>query len=274
MPVPEDTRASRAGPEDVDVGALYARLQQEVERSRGGGRNGRAGLRDIAERYWAVSAERPVERRPGAKGAVLYRVKKLLRPLLRWYVEPLAFEQRMFNDAALKLIDGLWEERRRAALEPAPPAEERDWRSAYADDFGHDAQVVDVEARRDDVESYLESVEDRSLGGIFVGRLAEHLPLPALVRMLELAARKLRGGGALVAEAINPLSPVALRLYFADPTRSQPLVPETFERLARQAGFASVETRFLNHPPRPDGVTAEVADILFAPLDYALIARA
>src|SRR5437867_9404951 len=228
MPVPEDTRASRAGPADLDVGALYARLQQEVERSRGGGRNGRSGLRDIAERYWAVSADRPLERVPGAKGAVLYRVKKLLRPLLRWYVEPLAFEQRMFNDAALKLIDGLRDERRRAALEPAP-AEERDRRSAYADDFGHDAQVVDLEARRDDVESYLESVEDRSLDGIFIGRLAEHLPLPALVRTLELAARKLRGGGALVAEAINPLSPLALRRYFADPTRSQPLVPETFE---------------------------------------------
>src|SRR5262249_39270339 len=32
------------------------------------------------------------------------------RPLMRWYVEPLAYEQRMFNDAALKLIDALWEE--------------------------------------------------------------------------------------------------------------------------------------------------------------------
>ena len=134
--------------------------------------------------------------------------------------------------------------------------------------------MVDLEARRDDVESYLELVEDRSLDGIFIGRLAEHLPLSALVRTLELAAQKLRGGGALVAEAINPFSPLALRRYFADPTHSQPLVPETFERLARQAGFASVETRFLEHPPRPDGVTAEVADILFAPFDYALIARA
>ena len=34
---------------------------------------------------------------------------------------------------------------------------------------------------------------------------------PALFRLLELAARKLRPGGLLVAETINPLSPLALR---------------------------------------------------------------
>ena len=47
---------------------------------------------------------------PGSKGWVAYPVKKLLRPFLRWYVEPLAHEQRMFNDVVLKLVDGLLEE--------------------------------------------------------------------------------------------------------------------------------------------------------------------
>ena len=36
-------------------------------------------------------------------------MKRALNPLLRWYVEPIAHEQRMFNDAALKLIDSLAE---------------------------------------------------------------------------------------------------------------------------------------------------------------------
>ena len=53
--------------------------------------------RHRAERLWAVSADRPLEQRPGLKGWVAVPVKKLLRPLLRWYVEPLAHEQRMFN---------------------------------------------------------------------------------------------------------------------------------------------------------------------------------
>jgi len=34
-----------------------------------------------------------------------------------------------------------------------------------------------------------------------------------------------------------------------------------------------VDTRFLNSPPRPEGVSDAVADILYAPLDYAVVAR-
>jgi hypothetical protein len=103
-----------------------------------------------------------------------------------------------------------------------------------------------------------------------------------VVRVLELAAEKLRPGALLVAETINPVSPIALRNYFADLTHAQPLVPETLELLARQAGFASVETRFLNEPdeklaePADPTIAANVRrlnELLFAPLDYAIIAR-
>ena len=74
----------------------------------------RATWRAQAERMWPVSAERPLQRRPGLKGAIAYPVKRLLRPLLRWYVEPLAAEQRAFNDAVLKLVDDLYEAADRA----------------------------------------------------------------------------------------------------------------------------------------------------------------
>ena len=114
MAAPEDTTASPAGPAaDLDIGALYTRLQGEIRRSGNAGPDGgdvhaaRGAVRGLAERYWAVTAERPLERRSGLKGAFAYPVKQLLRPLLRWYVEPFAYEQRMFNDAALKLIDSL-----------------------------------------------------------------------------------------------------------------------------------------------------------------------
>jgi O-antigen chain-terminating methyltransferase len=133
-----------------------------------------------------------------------------------------------------------------------------------------------------DALAHLESLEDGSLGGIFAAQLLEHLPGPAVARLLELAAAKLRPGGQLVAETINPLSPLALRNYFADLTHAQPLVPETLELLARQAGFASVETRFLNEPEpklvEPEDATIaqnvrRLNELLFAPLDYAILAR-
>jgi SAM-dependent methyltransferase len=129
---------------------------------------------------------------------------------------------------------------------------------------------------------YLDGLEDGSLGGIFAAQVVEHLPPPVLVRLLELAAVKLRPGGLLVAETINPLSPLALRNYFADLTHAQPLVPETLELLARQSGFASVDVRFANAPeenlvePADPTIAANVRrlnELLFAPLDYAILAR-
>jgi len=129
-----------------------------------------------------------------------------------------------------------------------------------------------VAVEQADALEYLERLEDGSLGGVFAGQVVEHLPPPALLRLLELAYAKLRPGGLLIAETINPLSPLALRNYFADLTHAQPLVPETLALLARQAGFAHVETRFLNAPPRPEDVDPRVAELLFAPLDYAILA--
>jgi O-antigen chain-terminating methyltransferase len=129
---------------------------------------------------------------------------------------------------------------------------------------------------------HLESLEDGSLGGIFAAQLVEHIPAPRLVRLLELAAAKLRPGGLLVAETINPLSPLALRNYYADLTHAQPLVPETLELLARQAGFKAIELRFLNAPeerlaepadPVSAANVARLNELLFGPLDYAIVAR-
>src|SRR4051794_15343660 len=113
MPSPELKTPAPAGVSseaEVDVAALVERLREELAGGRTGIGADRARLLDVrhrAERVWAVTAERPLERRPGAKGLVARPVKRLLRPFLRWYVEPLAAEQRMFNDAVLKLFDAL-----------------------------------------------------------------------------------------------------------------------------------------------------------------------
>jgi hypothetical protein len=65
-----------------------------------------------AERTWSVSAERPFQEPPDP-GLLRRRLgapsKRLLRKLMRWYVEPLAAEQRSFNRAILTLVDELAE---------------------------------------------------------------------------------------------------------------------------------------------------------------------
>jgi O-antigen chain-terminating methyltransferase len=355
----------------VDAVALFEHLREEIRRGGAGPEGARATWRAQAERMWPVSAERPLQRRPGLKGAIAYPVKRLLRPLLRWYVEPLAAEQRAFNDSLLKLVDDLYEAADRAragdessrralveleerlrrverrgpggvaapvaatvAAQPAaaavpdyfafesrmrgPTGAVRDRQRLYIEDFRAAGPVLDVgcgrgefllllreagvEARGIDADAdmvayalgegldveqadalaYLEALDDGSLGGVFAAQVLEHMPPSTIVRLLELAAVKLRPGGLLVAETINPLSPLALRSYFADLTHAQPLVPETLVLLAEQAGFREVETRFLNEPAErlavPDdpliaGNVRRLNELLFGPLDYAIVAR-
>jgi SAM-dependent methyltransferase len=373
MSGPEAKNPAPAGissPEEIDVAALFDRLREELRRgavhedSRGAEF---ASTRALAERFWPVTAERPAG--GGPKGVV----KRFLRKLMRWYVEPLAADQRVFNDSVLKLVDALSEradssaaardqaerlvrelEERLARLErrgsaaghsgaPAPatvaaqPAAAsvpdyfayesrmrgsvdsiRERQRLYVDILRDAAPVLDVgcgrgellgllreagvEARGIDADSdmvayargdgldveqadlveYLQRAGDDSLGAIFMAQVVEHLPAPTLVQTFQLAVAKLRPGGVLVAETINPLSPIALRNYFADLTHAQPLVPETLELLARQSGFAETEIRFLNEPaerltePADPVIAANVRrlnDLLFAPLDYALVAR-
>src|SRR3990170_261872 len=111
MPAP-GSNAPAPEAAELDVDTLIEQLRGELARERDGG-DPRARIlawRQQAERMWRVSAERPLPRRPGLKGAAALPVKKLLRPFLRWYVEPLAAEQRTFNEALLKLIDVLSEQ--------------------------------------------------------------------------------------------------------------------------------------------------------------------
>jgi hypothetical protein len=105
---------------DVDVDALFAALREEVRRSGAdpgapGEPDDRLAARAEAERLWPVSADRSLRLRPGFRGGLGTPAKAVLRKLMRWYVEPLAYDQRSFNAAALRLIDDL--ERRVEALE-------------------------------------------------------------------------------------------------------------------------------------------------------------
>jgi len=125
--------AGTSSGETVDVAALFERLKDEVRRSGAApGLSGehdesdRLAARTEAERLWPVSADRGLRLRPGLRGGIGTPVKAVLRKLMRWYVEPVAYDQRSFNAAALRLIDDLEErvrelERRLAAPErPAP----------------------------------------------------------------------------------------------------------------------------------------------------------
>ena len=112
---PSTSGADSAAPEParVDVDELFASLRAEIRRSgadAGGGQgdpDDRLAARAEAERLWPVSADRGLRLRPGVRGGIGTPVKWVLRKAMRWYVEPLAYDQRSFNAAALRLIDDL-----------------------------------------------------------------------------------------------------------------------------------------------------------------------
>ena len=92
-----------ADQQELSVDEVYERLRAAVDRDA----RDLAATRGLAERFWPVSADKPLERRPGPKGWVAFQVKRVLRKLMRWYVEPALAEQRMVNDALLRLVDDL-----------------------------------------------------------------------------------------------------------------------------------------------------------------------
>lgn len=129
MPADDAKNGDSAGvsPSDshVDVEELFRALREEVRRSGAdpgaidGDEGDRRAARAEAERLWPVSADRSLRLRPGVRGGIGTPVKAVLRKLMRWYVEPLAYDQRSFNAALLRLIDDLSEQvdRLRAEVE-------------------------------------------------------------------------------------------------------------------------------------------------------------
>jgi len=115
MPREEAENGQSAGV-SVDVEEIFRRLRDEIRRcgSDPGGAPGdeadRRAARAEAERLWPVSADRALRLRPGVRGGLGTPVKAILRKLMRWYVEPLAYDQRSFNAAALRLVDDLQEQ--------------------------------------------------------------------------------------------------------------------------------------------------------------------
>ncbi len=116
-----DSAGISSAADPVDVEELFRALREEVRRSGAdpgtgeGGEDDRRVARAEAERLWPVSADRSLRLRPGVRGGIGTPIKAVLRKLMRWYVEPLAYDQRSFNAAALRLIDDL--EARIAQLE-------------------------------------------------------------------------------------------------------------------------------------------------------------
>lgn len=143
----------------------------------------------------------------------------------------------------------------------------------------------------------LAALEDSSVGGIFSSQVVEHLQPGYLLKLLETAAHKVRPGGLVIIETINPASWVAFfESFLRDITHVWPLHPETLQYLMRASGFRDVTLEYkapvpatgkLRQLPTAFGMDPATESFvstfnenvetlnarLFGYLDYAVVAR-
>lgn len=129
------------------------------------------------------------------------------------------------------------------------------------------AQAAGVEVQVGDALAVLRDTPEASLGAITAMHVIEHLPPAELDELLVLARTRLRAGGLLVAETINPHATHALKTFWVDPTHQHPVFPEVALIRAAAAGFGSAFVMY----PRGERV---VERDRFLEDAYALVATA
>ena len=180
---------------------------------------------------------------------------------------------------------------------------ERDIRARGVDvnaEMVEECRARGLDASAGDALALLDALEDESLGGLFAAQVVEHLQPDYLVRLLNVAGRKLRPGARIVLETINPRCWFAFfDAYIRDITHVRPLHPDTLVYLLGASGFQRTTVRYLvpypddgklQRIPPPDtlgtadadpslaavvesfnGNVDKLNDLLFTHLDYAAI---
>src|SRR5947207_2344773 len=138
-----------------------------------------------------------------------------------------------------------------------------------------DPDLVQATAREglnvtlDDGIQHLSGLRDQSLGGLTLIQVVEHLSAQQVVEFVSLAAEKLRPGGKVIVETVNPQSLyVFAHAFYADPTHTTPVHPAYLTFLFREAGFAEVDIDWRSPPAESetllrvdgDGAVGEVVN--------------
>ncbi|HZD30093.1 MAG TPA: class I SAM-dependent methyltransferase [Candidatus Angelobacter sp.] len=117
--------------------------------------------------------------------------------------------------------------------------------SAKGVELGTDQYLIckekDLDVVQQDLFSYLESLPDESLGGLFSAQVIEHLAAGDQLRFITLAHRKTSPGSPVIFETINAQCVWAvMRNFFLDPTHVRPVHPETLKFAMESANFQNV----------------------------------
>ena len=140
-----------------------------------------------------------------------------------------------------------------------------------------------------DLFSFLESLPDESLGGLFSAQVIEHLAASDQLRYVALAYRKTKPGSPVIFETINAQCVYAvMRNFFLDPTHVRPVHPETLKFAMESMQFKDVKLLFSSPvrdkqipPLKLNGETPQLAEfnravaelnkLIYGDQDYAAV---
>lgn len=106
---------------------------------------------------------------------------------------------------------------------------------------------LDVEMA--DALTYLEELDDKSIDGIFLDQVVEHLEPNYMIKMLTICYEKMSYGSRILIGTVNPLSFGSLVNFYIDLTHQKPIHPLTLEFLLESANFREIQTKFFAKIP-------------------------
>lgn len=101
-------------------------------------------------------------------------------------------------------------------------------------------------------------------------QVIEHIPRSRLAEMLAALAAALRPGGMLLLETVNPAHPLALSMFYNDPTHERPLPTEFLGFLGQCAGLSPQDTLY-TYPLEVTVTAAQWQNLHY--VNYALLFR-
>jgi 2-polyprenyl-3-methyl-5-hydroxy-6-metoxy-1,4-benzoquinol methylase len=130
---------------------------------------------------------------------------------------------------------------------------------------------------RADVFDYLRTIPDASVDGIFAAQLVEHLTPDRVLALLQFCNAKLKAGGVIVLETVNPHCSLALGNFYLDPTRVRPIPPKLLAFMLTQSAFVLQTFQFSSPVPESGrsatlSLTTDSDARVHVYQDYAVIA--
>lgn len=128
------------------------------------------------------------------------------------------------------------------------------------------------------------------LNGIFAGQVIEHMPYSEIIKLVDVAYKRLNDEGVLIMETPNVQTLMAhIGHFYADPSHITFVHPDTIKFVCESAGFKNIEIKFLSKCPESDWYDEiskdknftdtekkyyqRLNDVIFGYRDFSVIAR-